>query len=289
MSDGQRDQLLKALRLVFGDNVDEPGVEELEARLISFYELCGKPYGCTSGTILTDYPMPHAGDKLTFPLRKESGELNLFALRLLREYGGFGIQDAFAAACGYENTRDLSVKSDGGDERALAVLGVSHYYMLRPIYLYLVLRMSEKIEEALKELTREAVGAVRLHVLPHWLVPPGPDDPPLSEPSSWAEDLRASGTQKSGERLRLFAIPKILPRNAETIVRESVKKLREGLEKDLGRELYGKDFSERVSRDGLALRAHVTNSVFTRLLAKTRWKSMKGLKEALTENRFDND
>ncbi|HWW73807.1 MAG TPA: hypothetical protein VNZ44_00340, partial [Pyrinomonadaceae bacterium] len=122
---------------------------------------------------------------------------------------GHSLAEGFINTSGYQGVDSLIEAAAAGDERAQALLLLCERYFFRPAFLYVILRMTQKIDEAIYELTEESAAALSIHCAPEMLSGSAPGDvlnlPPARRPSKWAERVRARGDKTTRTRLEPFA------------------------------------------------------------------------------------
>lgn len=195
-------------RLLADLDIDEEALDALEDRLSSFMEVCRRELGLTEekaacylqqpdGPLVFDvFPRGEAPQGASFSVGRN------FLYSLVTGAVAAGV----ASAGGYGDARGLVEASERGDKRAGALIAAASRYFLRPVFLYTLARLGEKLEEAVRELSEEAVVAVSMHL--KTLLPGVCEE---GEPPDWAGRVRRAGDGATRRRLEPFAAPDDAP------------------------------------------------------------------------------
>ncbi|HJQ31683.1 MAG TPA: hypothetical protein VJ866_05885 [Pyrinomonadaceae bacterium] len=299
MDDKERNEWLLRLQRAFSldgkepsRDILEPLFDEAERRLSSFKELCGRPFGLTAAEVDRAFPGPLEGKTLDFPCLRVGtddeeyrGVLSLNP-EVLFHTAGHSLAEGFINTRGYPGVDSLTEAAAAGDERAQALLLLCERYFFRPAFLYVVLRMTQKIDEAIYELTEESAAALSIRYMPEMLSVPAPGDvlnlPPARRPSKWAEQVRARGDKTTRTRLEPFAPARPTPSPDDELIRavEAFRRWLKGflrLESDVDDETV----REHLSRKGLAEASGLSASSIQRYVAAAGFKNFTDWKKDL--------
>jgi hypothetical protein len=282
MDDKEKSEWMERLRTALDvEEVDEGVFDNLERRLSSFKDLCGSPFGRSEADLDRDFPEPPAGETAyidfdCLPIGEAYyGRFSAEARYLFRNAGGRFVDgfvhgrfaDGFVRSrnVGRSEFNELLALMDAGDEKALALFEFCVRYILRPAYLYVLLRLSQKVDEAFAELSTEAVAAVMMHVWPE-LVGSEPKDglPPVGEPSSWTETVRRDSYQAVKNRLKPFSVSARPKPDPDSVLGRALANFRAALEKRLGGPVDDKTFASHLTVKALDEYSGVSRSTFRR-------------------------
>lgn len=293
MDERERREWVERLRAAVGAGFTE---EMLERRLYSFKDICARPFGRTGAEVDRDFS-PDSGATLDFNCLFAGGEsfgVLTLDVKFFYQYAGFELFSGLLSGLGYPDVTTFLDLVEAGDAAAVPIYDVCERYVLRPAYLYAVLNMTGKIEEALHELREEAVGAMHMHLFPEGIplygagLNLGPRKakpkkiPAARRPSKWAELLRATGDASTTARLEPFAPAQSKP-SPDAELDRALKAYRKKLKRHLAlaTEADTATVSKHISLEGLAEAAGLSKSSIQRYVRQVGFKNFTDWKEQL--------